>query len=40
MPNDSGPIYLETLMGHRFPVEPWNTYRAPLKILLFRASSI
>ena len=26
MPNDSGPIYLETLMGHRFPVEPWNTY--------------
>ena len=26
MPNDRGPIYLETLMGHRFPVEPWNTY--------------
>jgi hypothetical protein len=25
MPNDRGPIYLETLMG-RFPVEPWNTY--------------
>ena len=25
MPNDSGPIYLETAMG-RFPVEPWNTY--------------
>ena len=25
MPNDGGPIYLETLMG-RFPVEPWNTY--------------
>ena len=25
MPNDTGPIYLETLMG-RFPVEPWNTY--------------
>ena len=24
MPNDHGPIYLETLMG-RFPVEPWNT---------------
>lgn len=23
-PNDSGPIYTETLMG-RFPVEPWNT---------------
>lgn len=25
MPNDNGPIYLETLMG-RFPVEPWNTF--------------
>ena len=25
MPNDNGPIYVETLMG-RFPVEPWNTY--------------
>lgn len=25
MPNDRGPIYLETLMG-RFPVEPWNTF--------------
>ena len=25
MPNDAGPIYLETQMG-RFPVEPWNTY--------------
>ena len=25
MPNDTGPIYMETLMG-RFPVEPWNTY--------------
>ena len=25
MPNDTGPIYPETLMG-RFPVEPWNTY--------------
>ncbi|WP_343488264.1 hypothetical protein [Allomuricauda sp. d1] len=24
-PNDSGPIYLETVEG-RFPVEPWNTY--------------
>lgn len=24
MPNDQGPIYLETIMG-RFPVEPWNT---------------
>lgn len=24
MPNDSGPIYLETMMG-RFPVEPWST---------------
>ncbi len=26
MPNDRGPIYLETLAGGRFPVEPWNTY--------------
>ena len=25
MPNDNGPIYLETVMG-RFPVEPWNTF--------------
>lgn len=24
LPNDSGPIYKETLMG-RFPVEPWNS---------------
>ncbi len=24
-PNDSGPIYLETMQG-RFPVEPYNTY--------------
>lgn len=25
LPNDSGPIYRETLMG-RLPVEPWNTW--------------
>lgn len=25
VPNDRGPIYLETVMG-RFPVEPWNTF--------------
>jgi len=25
MPGDSGPIYLETVMG-RLPVEPWNTF--------------
>lgn len=24
-PNDSGPLYKETMVG-RFPVEPWNTY--------------
>lgn len=24
-PNDSGPLYKETIMG-RFPVEPWNTF--------------
>ena len=33
MPNDSGPIYLETLMG-RFPVEPWNTYSNVLFLVL------
>lgn len=25
MPNDNGPVYLETVMG-RFPVEPWNAF--------------
>ena len=33
MPNDHGPIYLETLMG-RFPVEPWNTFSNLLFLVL------
>lgn len=32
-PNDSGPIYLETLEG-RFPVEPFNTYSNLIFVVL------